>query len=220
MCALGAVLVLVSYTMSGWKTFYGLIRTAPKSDIIVLILTFLLTVFVDLSVAIEVGVVLSAFLFIKRESETAEFHVFNRECFDCGDDYDPDGRLAAWREKLPDEVEVFEISGALFFGAVDQFRENFKRVGKAPKVFILDLSQLISVDASGLHALSEIFWEMESDGISLVISGLHAQPHKAISRSGFGASIGKENFCKDMESACRRAKLILMLKENEVQPQK
>ena len=133
--------------MSGWRSFYGLLRTSPKSDIIVLTLTFLLTVFVDLSVAIEVGVVLSAFLFLKRESETAEFHIFSRKQLG-ENEFDPHGSLAAWREKLPDNVEVFEVFGSLFFGAVDQFRENFKRVGRKPKVFILDLSNLISTNTT------------------------------------------------------------------------
>lgn len=206
MCALGAVLVLVSYTMSGWRSFYGLLRTSPKSDIIVLLLTFLLTVFVDLSVAIEVGVVLSAFLFLKRESETAEFHVFSRR--ELGEnEFDPHGTLAAWREKLPDDVEVFEVFGSLFFGAVDQFRENFKRVGRKPKVFILDLSNLISIDATGIHAIAETHLDMKADGTALVIAGLHPQPKKAIEHSDL--EIGAENICRDMQSAIDRSRAIL-----------
>lgn len=206
MCALGAVLVLVSYTMSGWRSFYGLLRTSPKSDIIVLLLTFLLTVFVDLSVAIEVGVVLSAFLFLKRESETAEFHVFSRK--ELGEnEFDPHGTLAAWREKLPDDVEVFEVFGSLFFGAVDQFRENFKRVGRKPKVFILDLSNLISIDATGIHAIAETHLDMKADGTALVIAGLHPQPKKAIEHSDL--DIGAENICRDMQSAIDRSRAIL-----------
>lgn len=208
MCALGAVLVLVSYTMSGWRTFYGLLRTSPKSDVIVLILTFLLTVFVDLSVAIEVGVVLSAFLFLKRESETAEFHVFSRKQLG-ENEFDPHGTLAAWREKLPDEVEVFEVFGSLFFGAVDQFRENFKRVGRKPKVFILDLSNLISIDATGIHAISETHADMRADGTKLVIAGLHPQPKKAIAHSGLDEELGEENICRDMQEAIDRSRVLL-----------
>lgn len=208
MCALGAVLVLVSYTMSGWRTFYGLLRTSPKSDVIVLILTFLLTVFVDLSVAIEVGVVLSAFLFLKRESETAEFHVFSRKQLG-ENEFDPHGTLAAWREKLPDEVEVFEVFGSLFFGAVDQFRENFKRVGRKPKVFILDLSNLISIDATGIHAISETHADMRADGTKLIIAGLHPQPKKAIAHSGLDRELGEENICRDMQAAIDRSRVLL-----------
>ncbi|MBQ6705509.1 MAG: STAS domain-containing protein [Opitutales bacterium] len=208
MCALGAVLVLVSYTMSGWRSFYGLLRTSPKSDIIVLILTFLLTVFVDLSVAIEVGVVLSAFLFLKRESETAEFHVFSRKQLG-EDEYDPHGTLAVWREKLPDDVEIFEVFGSLFFGAVDQFRENFKRVGRKPKVFILDLSNLISIDATGIRAISETRIDMEANGTALVIAGLHPQPKKAIEHAGLDKEIGIENICPDMQTAISRSRSIL-----------
>ena len=211
MCALGAVLVLVSYTMSGWRSFYGLLRTSPKSDIIVLLLTFFLTVFVDLSVAIEVGVVLSAFLFLKRESETAEFHVFSRK--ELGEnEFDPHGTLAAWREKLPDDVEVFEVFGSLFFGAVDQFRENFKRVGRKPKVFILDLSNLISIDATGIHAIAETHLDMKADGTALVIAGLHPQPKKAIEHSDL--EVGAENICRDMQSAIERAEAILRERES------
>lgn len=206
MCALGAVLVLVSYTMSGWRTFYGLLRTSPKSDIIVLLLTFLLTVFVDLSVAIEVGVVLSAFLFLKRESETAEFHVFSRKQLG-ENEFDPHGTLATWREKLPDDVEVFEVFGSLFFGAVDQFRENFKRVGRKPKVFILDLGNLISIDATGIHALAETYLDMQADGTALIIAGLHPQPKRAIEHSDL--DIGAENICRDMQSAIDRSRAIL-----------
>lgn len=208
MCALGAVLVLVAYTMSGWRTFFGLLRTSPKSDIIVLLLTFLLTVFVDLSVAIEVGVVLSAFLFLKRESETAEFHVFSRKQLG-ENEFDPHGTLAAWREKLPDDVEVFEVFGSLFFGAVDQFRENFKRVGRKPKIFILDLGNLISIDATGIHAITETHADMLADGTALVISGLHPQPKRAFSRSGLETALGAENICRDMPAAIERAREIL-----------
>ena len=211
MCALGAVLVLVSYTMSGWRSFYGLLRTSPKSDIIVLLLTFFLTVFVDLSVAIEVGVVLSAFLFLKRESETAEFHVFSRRQLG-ENEFDPHGTLAAWREKLPDDVEVFEVFGSLFFGAVDQFRENFKRVGRKPKVFILDLSNLISIDATGIHAIAETHLDMKADGTALVIAGLHPQPKKAIEHSDL--EVGAENICRDMQSAIERAEAILRERES------
>ena len=208
MCALGAVLVLVSYTMSGWRTFCGLVRTAPKSDIIVLILTFLLTVFVDLSVAIEIGVVLSAFLFLKRESETTEFHVFSRNALG-ENEFDPHGTLATLREKLPEDVEVFEVFGSLFFGAVDQFRENFKRVGRKPKVFILDLGNLLSIDASGIHALTETLADMRADGTALIISGLHPQPRKAVMHSELRTSLGEENLCPDMRSAIERAERIL-----------
>lgn len=208
MCALGAVLVLVAYTMSGWRTFYGLLRTSPKSDIIVLLLTFLLTVFVDLSVAIEVGVVLSAFLFLKRESETAEFHVFSRKQLG-ENEFDPHGALAALRKKLPDDVEVFEVFGSLFFGAVDQFRENFKRVGRKPKVFILDLSNLISIDATGIHAISETHSDMRADGTRLIIAGLHPQPKKAIEHSGLDEIIGAENICGDMRTAIDRSRALL-----------
>lgn len=208
MCALGAVLVLVSYTMSGWRSFYGLLRTSPKSDIIVLLLTFLLTVFVDLSVAIEVGVLLSAFLFLKRESETAEFHVFSRKQLG-ENEFDPHGTLAAWREKLPDDVEVFEVFGSLFFGAVGQFRENFKRVGRKPKVFILDLSNLISIDATGIHAISESHLDMQAKGTALIIAGLHPQPKKAIVHAELDLAIGKENICADMETAIERSRILL-----------
>lgn len=208
MCVLGAVLLLVSYTMSGWRTFYGLLRTSPKSDVIVLILTFLLTVFVDLSVAIEVGVVLSAFLFLKRESETAEFHVFSRKQLG-ENEFDPHGTLAAVRGELPDDVEVFEVFGSLFFGAVDQFRENFKRVGRKPKVFILDLSNLISIDATGIHAISETHLDMRANGTSLVIAGLHPQPKKAIAHSGLDKEIGEENICLDMHAAIERSRALL-----------
>ncbi len=207
MCALGAILVLVSYTMSGWRTFFGLVRSSPKSDVIVLVLTFLLTVFVDLSIAIEAGVVLSAFLFLKRESETMEFHVLSKERFE--NDFDPHGTLSKWRDELPFDVEVFEVFGSLFFGAVDQFRENFKRVGKKPKVFILDLGNLLSIDASGIHAISETLADMEFDGTSLIISGLHPQPRRAIEHSELKNAIDEKNFCAGMEEAIVRAKEIL-----------
>lgn len=212
MCALGAVLVLVSYTMSGWRSFVGLVRTSPKSDIIVLILTFLLTVFVDLSVAIEVGVVLSAFLFLKRESETAEFHVFSRK--QLGENqFDPHGTLSLWRDKLPDDVEVFEVFGSLFFGAVDQFRENFKRVGRKPKIFILDLSNLLSIDASGIRAIAETHSDMLRDGTALIIAGLHPQPKKALVHAELNKTLGEENICPDMRSAIERSEAILRERE-------
>ena len=212
MCALGAVLVLVSYTMSGWRSFCGLLKTSPKSDIIVLILTFLLTVFVDLSVAIEVGVVLSAFLFLKRESETAEFHVFSRK--QLGENqFDPHGTLSLWRDKLPDDVEVFEVFGSLFFGAVDQFRENFKRVGRTPKIFILDLSNLLSIDATGIRAISETHTDMQRSGTALIIAGLHPQPKKAICHAELDRQIGSENICPDMQSSIERAEAILRERE-------
>src|SRR5205085_7888710 len=151
---LAAILVVVAYHMSEWRTFRSEL-TAPKSDVVVLLTTFALTVIIDLTVAIEVGMVLAAFLFMRRMAEVTNVSMVTRELADA--DGDDEGDPNAVRDRsVPDGVEVFEINGPFFFGAAEQFKDTLNQVAKKPKVLIIRMRDVPAIDATGLHALQEL----------------------------------------------------------------
>ncbi|MFZ4592458.1 MAG: SulP family inorganic anion transporter, partial [Ignavibacteria bacterium] len=149
---LSAILLIVSYNMSEWRSFKKLLRS-PKSDIIILVVTFLLTVIIDLTVAIEVGVVLSALFFMRRMAEVSQVNAITKDIKD-----ELDGKYENEQSdiKMPEGVEIFEVFGSLFFGAVEQFTESLRSVEKKPKYLILELQHLLSIDATGLRALEDL----------------------------------------------------------------
>ncbi len=206
--ALAAILVIVAYNMSEWRSFLGLLR-GPKSDVVVLLTTFGLTVLIDLTVAIEVGMVLAAFLFMKRMSEVTNIGIITKEFKD--EDEEADDPLAINKQQVPAGVEVYEINGPLFFGAAYKFEESIKIVEKPPKVLILRMRNVPVIDSSGIHALEQVLKNCRKHKISLILSGVHAQPLFALTSSELIASIGDENVHANLHDSLNHARTMLGL---------
>ena len=196
MPTIAAILFMVAYNMSEWKKFVHLCKTAPKSDIIVLVLTFVLTVMFDLVVAIEVGMVLAAMLFMKRMSEVTEVEGWKY----IDDENDPDS--ISLRE-VPKNTMVYEISGPLFFGAADKILSiNLK--DKA-NVLVLRMRSVTALDATAMHSLEELYTKCKKKEIKLVLSHVNEQPMRTMKKAGFDKMVGEENFCKHIDEALKRA---------------
>jgi SulP family sulfate permease len=211
LCALAAILLVVAYNMSEWRTFQALLR-GPRSDVLVLLTTFTLTVAVDLTVAIEAGMILALFLFMKQMSEAVKVRYLTRnpqESFEGGEEIPPE------LLNVPQGVEVFEINGPLFFGAAQQFEEAIGLVARKPRVLIVRLHNLLSIDSTGLHALEQVHRNCARQEIVMVLSGMHLQPATAVRRSGLADRIGEENLSLDFDAAMARASEILLRSETE-----
>lgn len=205
---LAAILVVIAYHMSEWRTFRSEM-TAPKSDVIVLLTTFFLTVLVDLTVAIEAGMVLAAFLFMRRMAEVSNVSLVTRELNDeDGDDDDPN---AIRRRVVPDRVEVFEINGPFFFGAAEQFKDTLNQVARKPRVVIIRMRDVPAIDSTGLHILGELSRRYRREGTLLLLSDVHAQPMFAIVRSDMLADFGEENLFGNIDDALNGARKYLGL---------
>jgi SulP family sulfate permease len=176
---------------------------APRSDVIVMLTTFGLTVAIDLTVAIQVGMVLAAFLFMRRMAEISEAGLVRRMAGEEERRDDPDA--LALRD-TPPGVEVFELYGTLFFGAVAKFKDAVRLIERRPRVMILRMRDVVVVDASGLRALEDLLSQTRRDGTHLLLSGVHAQPLIAIERSGLLAKIGADNALPDLATALSRAR--------------
>jgi SulP family sulfate permease len=205
LATLAAILVVVSYHMSEWRTFRSEL-TAPRSDVVVLLTTFALTVLVDLTVAIGVGMVLAAFLFMRRMAEVTNVSIVTRELADGGDNEDDDDPNSVRRRAIPPGVEVFEINGPFFFGAAEQFKDTLGQIAKNPKVLIIRLRDVPAIDSTGLHALHELARRCKHDGTLLLLSDVHAQPMFALVRSDMLAELGEENLFGNLDSALDRAR--------------
>ena len=200
MPTIAAILFVVAYNMCQWRTFVHLIRTAPKSDIIVLLTTFILTVVFDLVVAIEIGMVLACLLFIKRMSE--ETHV---DSWTYVDDDTPD--VDEPLRRLPLQIRVYEITGPLFFGAADAIEHIV--VKDFTTCLILRMRSVPALDSTALNALQNLTKVCESKGITLVFSHVNEQPMKVMVKSGFVDLVGKENFCPNIRAALDHAEKII-----------
>src|SRR6266576_129079 len=209
LATLAAILVIVAYHMSEWRTFRSELRS-PKSDVAVLLATFLLTVLVDLTVAIEVGMILAAFLFMKRMSEVTNIRVLTHEFGDPKDDFETDPNAVA-RRTVPEGVEVYEISGPFFFGAAETFRSRVAEVARKPKVLILRMRHVPGIDSTGLHALRDLVRRGTNEGTLVLLSDVHAQPVVALERSGFLYEMGEENILGNVDDALNRARVHLGL---------
>lgn len=204
LAALAAILVVVAFHMSEWRTFLTEFR-APKSDVAVLLTTFLLTVLVDLTVALEVGMVLAAFLFMRRMAEVTNVKVLTHEFTDPKYDFENDPN-AVGRRAVPPGVEVYEISGPFFFGAAEMFREQLVRIAGKPKVLILRMRHVPTIDSTGLHALRDLIHRSRRDGTLVVLSDVHAQPSITMGRSGLLDEIGEKNLTGNIDDALNRAR--------------
>lgn len=200
MPTIAAILFVVAYNMCQWRTFVHLIRTAPKSDIIVLLTTFILTVVFDLVVAIEIGMVLACLLFSKRMSE--ETHV---DSWTYVDDDTPD--VDEHLRRLPLQIRVYEITGPLFFGAADAIEHIV--VKDFTTCLILRMRSVPALDSTALNALQNLTKVCESKGITLVFSHVNEQPMKVMVKSGFVDLVGKENFCPNIRAALDHAEKII-----------
>lgn len=206
--ALAGILVVVAYHMSEWRSFVGEMDS-PKSDVAVLLVTFFLTVLVDLTVAISVGMVLASFLFIRRMSEVTSISAVTRELQDEESDaYDTDGESIR-RRVLPPGVEVYEINGPFFFGAVESFRETLGQVAKKPVVLIIRMRDVLALDSTGLHALKEVVRRSRHDGTTVLLADVHMQPLVALTGSSALQVIGKENLYSSLDQALVRAREIM-----------
>ncbi len=203
MPTLAAILLVVAYNMSEWHSFVQTFR-APRSDIAVMLVTFALTVIVDLTVAIQVGVILSAMLFIRRMAEVSHVTPLTKDLSE-GDEADDD---IARPKGLPDGVEVFEVHGTLFFGAVEQFTETMRALEKPPKVFILETRNLLAIDATGIRAIEDLVARLTHDGTKFILSGIHKQPLFAITQAGLLDRIGEDNVCGSLAEALDRSRAL------------
>src|SRR5213079_523732 len=204
LATLAAILVVVAFHMSEWRTF-GAELKAPKSDVAVLLTTFLLTVLVDLTVAIEVGMVLAAFLFMRRMAEVTNISVLTHEFQDPKDDFENDPN-AVRRRVVPPGVEVYEITGPFFFGAAETFKERLGRIAVRPKVLILRMRHVPAIDSTGLHALRDLVRRSRRDGSLVILSDVHSQPVVALERSGLYDELGEENIHGNIDDALNRAR--------------
>jgi SulP family sulfate permease len=204
MATLGAILTVVAYHMSEWRSFAHLFRT-PKSDVAVLLITFFLTVFVDLTVAVQVGVVLAAFLFMKRMADVTNVAAVTRELLDA-----PDGTMngdaeGVARRRIPEDVEVYEVNGPFFFGAADKIKDVLHFVAKKPRVFVLRMRNVPLLDASGIRVLDDLDESFRHQGIRFVISGIQEQPAAALEKAGRFERYGRENFAASLDEALATA---------------
>ncbi|HEY7235919.1 MAG TPA: sulfate permease [Gemmatimonadaceae bacterium] len=199
MATLAGILLVVSYQMSEWRVFRAEL-TSPRSDVLVLVATFGLTVFVDLTVAIEVGMILAAFLFMRRMASLANVSVVSVDLLD-EDGADEAGMTMT----LPRGVEVYEINGPFFFGAAETFKDTLARVAKKPKVLILRMRRVPAIDATGLHALTDVVHRSRRDGTLVLLTEVQPQPLQALRRSVLIDEIGEEHICPTLEAALARA---------------
>ncbi len=205
MACLAGVLVVVSYNMSEWRTFRALMKN-PKSDIAVLLITFFLTVIFDLTIAIEVGLVIACLLFMRRVAETTEISFIT-------DEIDPNEELdiAVHEEHLviPSGVEVYEIDGPYFFGIANKFEEQMVQMGDRPKVRIIRMRKVPFIDSTGIHNLTNLCRMSKKEKITVVLSGVNEKVHQVLQKSGFYELLGEENICDNINAALERANEII-----------
>jgi SulP family sulfate permease len=207
MAALAAILVVVSYNMSEWRRFRGELR-APKSDVAVLLVTFLLTVLVDLTVAVEVGMVLAAFLFMKRMSEVTNVSLISGQFTDREEAADP-GAVAL--RTVPKDVDIYEIDGPFFFGAAESFKSVVASVAKRPRVLVIRLRRVPAIDSTGLAALRDLVQRSRQEGSLVILAELHSQPVVAVTNSVLFEELGEANITGSLDDALERARAYLGL---------
>ena len=208
MATLAAILVIVAYNMSEWRSFVGIFKS-PKSDIAVLLTTFGLTVIFDLTIAIQVGMVLAVFLFMRNMAMVTNVGIITKELKD--DEEESYDANAIQNKIVPDGVEVFEINGPFFFGAVSKFRDAMNIIENPPKVLIIRMRNVPAIDGTGIHTLEEVNNSIIKHGCQLVLSGVHTQPLMALEQAGFLKVIGEKNVLGNIDDSIDRAREILGL---------
>ena len=206
MACLAGVLVIVSYGMSGWRSFKELMKN-PKSDVAVLLITFFLTIIFDLTIAIEVGLIIACLLFMKRMAETTDVKVIM-------DEIDPNDELDITKGNLehltiPKGVEVYEINGPYFFGAGNRFEEIMATLGDRPSVRVIRMRKVPFVDSTGIHNLTNLCIMSQKEGIQIVLSGVNSTVRSTLEKSGFNELVGENNICSHINLALKRANEII-----------
>lgn len=200
MPTIAAILFVVAYNMSEWHEFVGIIKHAPKSDTLVLLVTFVLTVVFDLVVAIIAGVILATVMFMKRMSDVTDAYGWKE--FDESTDEN-----SINLKHIPDGAMVFEITGPIFFGVSNKIADVIKSADK--KVLILRMRSVPTIDATGIHSFESLIKACQKNGSTLIMSHVNAQPMKVLKKSGMYKEIGKENFCENIDKALARAEELL-----------
>ena len=195
MACLAGVLVIVSYNMSEWRTFKSLMKNS-RSDVAVLLTTFLLTVIFDLTIAIEIGLLLALVLFMKRMSEVTHITVA-KDQLDLSNEGEPQG------------VEVYEIDGPFFFGVANKFDECMKTIGDKPRIRIIRMRKVPFMDTTGLHNLESLYRLSTKEKIQVILSGVNEQVRATLVKSSFARTIGEENICSNIHEALKRAEVCL-----------
>ncbi len=205
MACLAGVLVIVSYNMSEWRTFRTLLKN-PKPDVVVLLTTFFLTVIFDLTIAIEIGIVIACILFMKRIMETTEISVIRNEI-----DPNNESDIQSHDEHLiiPDQVEVYEINGPYFFGIANKFEEQMIRMGNRSRIRIIRMRKVPFIDSTGIHNLTNLCKRANKEKTTIVLSGVNEHVYQVLENSGFCEIVGKENICPHINAALERANEIL-----------
>ena len=206
MACLAGVLVVVSYGMSGWRSFLAVMKN-PKSDITVLLITFFLTIIFDLTIAIEVGLIIACLLFMKRMSETTDVKAITEEIDPNLESEFSTGNLE--HLIIPKGVEVYEINGPYFFGAGNKFEEIMASFGDRPQVRIIRMRKVPFVDSTGIHNLTSLCEMSQKEGIQVVLSGVREKVNAQLEHAGFYHLIGEENICSHINLALKRANKII-----------
>lgn len=204
MSCLAGVLVIVSYNMSEWRTFRALLKN-PKSDVSVLLITFLLTVIFDLTVAIEVGIVIACLLFMKRVAETTNISIIT-------DEIDPNTEFDTSHEEhliVPEGVEVYEINGPYFFGIANKFEEQMVQLDDHPKIRIIRMRKVPFIDSTGIHNLTNLCRMSRMENVQIILSGVNEKVQRVLEKSGFNDLLGKENICSHIDIALARAEKLI-----------
>jgi len=205
MACLAGVLIIVSYNMSEWRTFRSLLKN-PKSDVIVLVVTFLLTVVFDLTIAIEVGIGLAMILFMKRIMETTNISVLKEKIdLSSESEFKRDDEVLV----IPDGVEVYEIEGPFFFGIANKFDECMKQLGDKPKARIIRMRKVPFMDSTGLHNLESLCRLSKKENIQIILSGVNDNVRSVLIKNGMDKKIGADNICSNIHVAIRTAELFL-----------
>jgi sulfate permease, SulP family len=192
MTTLGAILILVSYNMGEWKTFFSLLK-APKSDIVILLLTFFLTVIFDLVVAIEIGMVLAMFLFMKRIADTTKIETMILSCNVENEE--------VRKEDAEENILVYEINGPFFFGMVHKLMDVMKEINSSYEVLILDMKNANAIDSTAIDALETLYKRCEKHNIKVLLANIQEQPHKVLKGMGFIELVGEDSVFSDREEA-------------------
>ena len=208
MACLAGVLVIVSYGMSGWRSFLALMKN-PKSDVTVLLITFFLTIIFDLTVAIEVGLIIACLLFMKRVSEITDVKAVTDEINEESDMIKDNAEHLT----IPEGVEVYEINGPYFFGAGNKFEEVMAAFGDRPKVRIIRMRKVPFVDSTGIHNLTNLCEMSHNEGIEVVLSGVCEKVHKQLEKARFYDILGNKNICSHINLALERANEIIVEKK-------
>ena len=195
MPTIAAILFMVAYNMSEWRKFASLLKTAPKSDSFVLLVTFILTVVFDLVIAIEIGIVMTAFLFMKRMSDVTNVSEWT---------YAEDSDTTRQHLKhVPKNTQVFEITGPMFFAAADKILDVMKHSGA--EVIILRMRSVPAMDATALNSLDTVYETCKKEHTRLIFSHVNPQPMSVMKKAGFDKKVGKENFCENIDAALEKA---------------